>query len=597
MTDIKRSQVIFFILASLALALAFLHTLQTIPNGSSHYFMIDVGETQIVLNVWGTLHATGYPLYVITGNILTDVMTALGISPVVAPALVSMLWGYITLGLIYWLAWRITRRLTLAVGLIMVFALTRTMWIHFSIAEIYTFGLMLQVGLILLALWNTPDERRIYWLALLGGIAVAHHRATVMMIPALLYATYPAFIQNRHKLPRILVISLLLGVIGFSQYAYLYLRAQAGADWVYGEPGTLNGLWTEFIGKEASRFIGPAHSWDALLANFKLVNRVLVYDLTLPGLLLGIIGLGIGIRHHRRAGITFSLIGMAAYGFHVIAYRDVLSALILLITLALAFGWLFLADALLNSRISQARYVLPMIILATVSGLFIHNREFLYDLTHDRTGIETIELLESAPQNSTVMLAWGPRYFAASIGQLFLNRLQHIQLVDHKGEHHSGILTPEYTLYNQPISWWEARLNSPVYLQAVAPFIVQINTTPTIIDDVAEGIRAASMTLTCQEDSAILDVLWQTHEAPQEDFSVFVHGLDAEGNLVGQGDQYAPVYGWRPLTTWQAGEQIRDIYVVNATDITHVRFGLYRIQTTGEFENVLTYEVICDAQQ
>jgi hypothetical protein len=37
----------------------YLITLQTIPNGAEHYYMIDVGEMQIVLNKWGTLHATG----------------------------------------------------------------------------------------------------------------------------------------------------------------------------------------------------------------------------------------------------------------------------------------------------------------------------------------------------------------------------------------------------------------------------------------------------------------------------------------------------------------------------------------------------------
>ena len=58
------------LLALLILLVAYLSTLQTIPNGAEHYFMIDVGETQIVLNTWGTLHTTGYPLYVIVGNVL-----------------------------------------------------------------------------------------------------------------------------------------------------------------------------------------------------------------------------------------------------------------------------------------------------------------------------------------------------------------------------------------------------------------------------------------------------------------------------------------------------------------------------------------------
>lgn len=65
-----------------ALALAtvvvlYLPTLQTTPNGGDHFYVADVGETQIVLNLWGTLHATGYPLYAIIGNVLADALKAL----------------------------------------------------------------------------------------------------------------------------------------------------------------------------------------------------------------------------------------------------------------------------------------------------------------------------------------------------------------------------------------------------------------------------------------------------------------------------------------------------------------------------------------
>src|SRR5690606_38677354 len=120
-------------------------TLQTIPNGSSHYFMIDVGETQVVLNHWGTLHATGYPLYVITGNLLTGIMVAAGISSVTAPALVSLLRGLMAIALIFALAHRLSGRVWLSAGVTILYGLSRTMWIHNIIAEIYSFTLLILV--------------------------------------------------------------------------------------------------------------------------------------------------------------------------------------------------------------------------------------------------------------------------------------------------------------------------------------------------------------------------------------------------------------------------------------------------------------------
>jgi hypothetical protein len=63
-------------------------------------------------------------------------------------------------------------------------------WVHESIAEVYSFGLMILAGLFLIALWREPIRGRVYWLALLGGIGAFHHRAIAMMAPALIYAVW-----------------------------------------------------------------------------------------------------------------------------------------------------------------------------------------------------------------------------------------------------------------------------------------------------------------------------------------------------------------------------------------------------------------------
>src|SRR5687768_7045911 len=159
----------FALAAALLLAL-YLPTLQTIPNGSDQYLMIDVGEAQIVLNTWGTLHATGYPLYVMSGNLLVMLFRAAGVSPAAASALVSLVWGLVALGLIYALALNLAETAAnagkdktlpyrnivgvLAMLVTVLFGLTRTVWVHHVIAEVYTFGLMLLALLHLLALWR-----------------------------------------------------------------------------------------------------------------------------------------------------------------------------------------------------------------------------------------------------------------------------------------------------------------------------------------------------------------------------------------------------------------------------------------------------------
>jgi hypothetical protein len=589
---------VYFVLVGAVLLVIYMTTMQTIPNGSSHYFMIDVGETQIVLNEWGTLHATGYPVYVITGNILTELFILGGVAPLTAPALVSLFWGLLMLALIFVLVYHLTRQAWIAAGVVLAFGLTRTIWIHHVIAEIYTFGLLLQILLLVLALWRGEVRGRIYWLAFIGGLAVAHHRATAMMIPGLLVAVAPILWQERRKLPQIIGISLILGTLGFLQYAYLYIRAQAGADWVYGDPGTLEGLWHEFMGREAARFIGPPDDVGGLLTNWEIVNAVVIRDLTLPGVVAGVAGLLAAVINPmtRRMGAALALVGLVAYGFHVAAYTDVLSALILLVTLILALGWGLLVHAAMRIR-RKPNVVLGGLATAALAIYFVgFNGGFIREQVEDTTGLGTIDLLQAVPEGETVMLAWGPLYFAASIGQIFGDELTHITLVDHNDVSTAPIITPEYTLFNQNLDWWQARFGAPVYVQAVAPRLVRIDTAPDVQADAPEGISVLAAVVIC-DDPLALDVTWQTDAQPEQNLSVYVHGLNADGALIAQGDQAAPVYGWRPLTTWLPGERVRDVYPLAQTgteQVESIRYGMYRTLPEGGFENVSEYTVLVD---
>jgi hypothetical protein len=608
------------LLGGVALAVllaAYLSTLQTIPNGAEHYYMIDVGETQIVLNSWGTLHATGYPLYVMTGSLLVTLLRGLGAAAVTAPALVSLVWGLAALALLYALANHLTGRPWLAAGMVILLGLTRTVWIHQVIAEIYTFGLFLLALLLALALWRRPLRGRIYWLALAGGIGVFHHRALLMAAPALLFAVWPELVAREGvskswlMVVRRVMLSLLIGLLGFLPYVYLPLRAAAGAKWVYGQPGTWPGFWDQFMGREAERFIGAPGSLAGLVANLNTVNTVLLADLTIPGLLLGLLGLLLALRNpaRRRAALAFLLSGGAAYAFHILLYTDVLSALILPVLVSVAFGWLFLGeiilslppDAIFRGRTEARPYMLPtltvLVIVLFGAALGGQNQPFIHDLTADPTGLDTIALVGSAPPGSTVMLAWGPRYFAASFSQDVESKLQDIRLVDHRADFPAivaagTLLTPEYTFYNQPVSWWEAKLGTPVYLHAAAPDLVQITTQPETAANPPDGISVLDEAVTCTEDAIILRVGWVTKERPAQDWSVFVHLLDVNGSIVAQGDQSAPVYGWRPLTMWMAGEVVRDVYVVpRPPGASLLRYGLYHQLPSGAFVNDIEREI------
>jgi hypothetical protein len=178
------------------------------------------------------------------------------------------------------------------------------------------------------------------------------------------------------------------------------------------------------------------------------VNNVLLTDLTIPGLVLGLIGLGLAVRtpRHRTAALTLILGGLGAYGFHVAFYSDVLSALILQVTLSIAFGWLFLMDWALAQMLARGGKVLSwrshmtgrvavVLVVGLLSVLLLtQNAPFIRSLTRNPTGLETIELARPAPPGTTLMIPWGMRHFAVGLAQSVYHDLPDLTLVDHNAD-------------------------------------------------------------------------------------------------------------------------------------------------------------------
>ena len=105
-------------------------------------------------------------------------------------------------------------------------------------------------------------------------------------------------------------------------------------------------------------------------------------------------------------------------------------------------------------------------------------------------------------------------------------------------------------------------------------------------------VTVADKGLHVTSDSIILQVDWLACSEPSRDLSVFVHLLDPNGSVVAQADESAPVYGLRPLTSWQTGEIVRDIYSLPyRKDAATVQFGLYEKLSNGAFQNYKTTQM------
>lgn len=144
----------------------------------------DSGEFQFA--AWGfwLAHPTGYPLYLILGGIWQHLL------PFGDPAfrlnLFSGFWSALTVGTAFCVFWRATFSRGAAVIAALTFAVSPLFWSQATRAEVYALNTFFVALLTLLGmLWTeTPRRRYAIAFALVLGLSLAHHRTTILLIPA-----------------------------------------------------------------------------------------------------------------------------------------------------------------------------------------------------------------------------------------------------------------------------------------------------------------------------------------------------------------------------------------------------------------------------
>jgi hypothetical protein len=78
-----------------------------------------------------------------------------------------------------------------------------------------------------------------------------------------------------------------------------------------------------------------------------------------------------------------------------------------------------------------------------------------------------------------------------------------------------------------------------------------------------------------------LTLYWRSLAPVNEDYVIFIHLLDASGNVIAQADA-PPTQNAYPTSWWAPGEQIADVHTLpTAPGVTSIRLGLYDL-TTGQ---------------
>lgn len=212
-----KSHLDFYICLLLALA-AFAVYVRTLTPGVLDG---DSGEWQYMTNILGIPHSTGYPVYILLGKIVTFL-------PIGNPAwrvnLFSAICAALTLPVVYFLSKRVSGSRIAAVLSAAIFAFMPTLWASATIAEVYALNTLLIALSLFFAVrfYDHAQARDVYLLALCFGLALANHRISFFIAPALLLVVW---LKRRSFSFRKLGFAALAFLVPLSLYLYIPLRA------------------------------------------------------------------------------------------------------------------------------------------------------------------------------------------------------------------------------------------------------------------------------------------------------------------------------------------------------------------------------------
>jgi hypothetical protein len=613
------------LLALGAVALVWLSTLQTTigaandplpdPTGLVGPLMDDSGELVVAWHTWGVSHPPGYPLLNATANVLTRVLGMLGVTPVAAASLVSLLCALLAL----WLMTRLVAPVDpsglgmAAAVLLPAFGLL--MWLYAVVAEVYAFGLLLAMVALLLAVrvGKRPTVRTACLLGLTFGLAVGHHRTLIALLPALAVAAWPA-----RRLGRAWLGAGALAVASLAVYAYLPLTAAAGSPWIYGRsPLTLPGMLDAVLAREYQGQLLPPTTPGAIVG--ALVERLafLAREMTPPAMALGLAGLVVAMTWPgaRRGAAALALV-VAGYLLAPVGQALLIGTHLLILLASLALGGLWgLGMAGLTARRRSLGWLGLVVTIAVAAATAATHRPQVLAYTRDPLGGRIVAAMAALDEPAPVLAeVWGPRFFALAYGKWVTGQLAAARLVDVRADL-SGLppadRLPEVIYTTQDVlhligsERWAERLGPAFALESAGDGIVVLRQQPRLVApsppatapdrDEPDIVIDAARAWRADDGAVRVTVDWRAVRRSRQDYRVFVHVSDRNeiaepADILGQADRRHPVYGFYPTTQWRVGQQVRDDYRVDLSRLAGspraprtVAVGLYTVGDDGTF--------------
>lgn len=583
----------------------------------------DSGELQFA--AWGfwLAHPTGYPLYLILGGLWQHLLP-LG-DPAFRLNLFSGFWSALAVGLTFRIAWRTTRGKGAAVIAALTFAVSPLFWSQATRAEVYALNTFFVALLTLLGLlWNESPRRKYAILfALVFGLSLAHHRTTILLVPAFaalfahrllhwrsstspgasisyLHGRSISMIQTRSSIQKELLrragLYAALALIPLILYLYIPLRAgatpYATIDLSPAQPivvyeNSPRGWLSVILGSSFSSELGIDVGTDAGIFGFP---AQLVAQFNLVGVITALVGVGALILRKQFSLLAFLSIGLVAYLFFNSIYgigdiADYYTPVYFFVTILLASGIAFIVQFLRSHSMTRhgilpAIALLAFFVLLPLQNLF--SNFYLEDRSRDRETQQAWESLIASDLPSDAILISNDRDE--------MTPLYYMQLVEGERENWLGAFPkiapgarydnvvalverlapsgrPMYALKPIPalgLRYEIEQLESGLWLVRPITIGPPQRESDVVLDDT---LRVRGFSLLAGERFAgepiTLGVQYEPLARLERDYTTSLQLFNQAGDKIAQGNDHIPGEGEYPPTRWRPGQVVQDRFEID----------------------------------
>lgn len=553
----------------------------------------DGGEFQFAAWNFGFVHPTGYPLFLILGGAFQHLV------PIGNPAFRLNLFNAIIAALavvtLYFAINELAHHRGAAMIAAMSFALTRTFWYDASAVEVYALHTFFVALLLYLMLrWQAaPTARKFATFCFVFGLALTHHRAVVLWLPAFtVFFAYCVFrtayaIKTQYAIRNIIHTSRFALYLFLPLLLYLYIPLRAPASPYYAltlAPGRdlilYDNSLSGFVNYVLGRTFASELAWDSVsLARLAAFPQLLLDQFGVVGVALGIFGFVTMVWRREWARLALLLIGFLAtilfaslYHIGDIAHYYLPAYLVWAGWIGVGITWLWQNLIRNTHHALRITYCIVLLAMLTVQGITNLPRA---DRSHETHHREQWTRILSAPIPPNAILISNDRDE--------MMPLWYIQYVENTRRDVLGLfprITPAPEFANVArVTDTALSTARPVYFIKPMPGIEikyrleptdglwRVSTQPRVPQHASDAVlgnrvHVLGYDVTRQSDELRITLYWSPLTKLNRDYTTFVHLLDARSNKIAQGNDHQVGGVFYPTTLWEIGETLRDEFVI-----------------------------------